>query len=344
MNDVMNYFKSLGIINIYRSIDLMKKAIKFNELNLNGYVVFTEAASGEFIYTPVIAAIAGAKKVYAITNDSIYGKKEDVKKNTMKLAKLCNVEDRIEIVYNKEKISEADIVTNLGFVRPIDKYTIDKMKKNSVIPYMCEAWEVRNGDVDIEYCKKNDITVMGTNENYPGLDVFNFSGSLAIKMLFDAGIEIYKSRIVIISNDKFGKVIYNTLINLTSDVVLLKGICEENYKYLIDVDAIVIADYTSGKCYVGKENSLLTGKRLKELSENVTVIQFAGNVDVNNIKSNGINVYPEHQVGSFRMGKTLAYLGPKPIIDLHCAGLKVGELTHKSDTKSLKNQLLIQKI
>lgn len=53
---------------------------KFTKLDLNGLIVFTEAACGEFIYTPIIAAMAGAKKVYAITKDSKYASKDEVKK------------------------------------------------------------------------------------------------------------------------------------------------------------------------------------------------------------------------------------------------------------------------
>ena len=39
-----------------------------------------------------------------------------------------------------------------------------------------------------------------------------------------------------------------------------------------------------------------------------------------------IPVVPSHRVGSHRMGRTFAYLGPKPVIELHAAGLKVGEV------------------
>lgn len=341
MNSIINYFKDKGMINPLRSIELIKKAIKFNNLNLDKLTIFTEAASGEFIYTPIIAAMAGAEKVYAITADSSYASKDQVEKDTYLFAKLCGVDNQIQVVFDKEKISEADIVTNLGFVRPIDKFTIDSMKKNSVIPYMCEAWEVREGDVDIEYCKKKSIKVMGTNENYPGLEVFNFSGPLAIKMLFDAGIEIFKSKIVILSGDKFGKVIYNTLINISGDITLLKEIDEDNMENLRDADALIIADYTSKKCFVGRDSKLPVEK-LKQLSKSITIIQFAGLIDVDELEDEKICFYPDYRVGSYRMGKTLAYLGPKPIIDLHCAGLKVGEIMYKGNFDNSDKEKIYQ--
>ena len=44
------------------------------------------------------------------------------------------------------------------------------------------------------------------------------------------------------------------------------------------------------------------------------------------------------------MGETLAYLGPKPIIDLHCAGLKVAEMMYKNETKLRDENTLYQYI
>lgn len=348
MDNLVEYFKKYGIVNPLRSIALIKNAIKFTNLDLSNMTVFTEAASGEFIYTPIIAAMAGAKKVYAITGDSKYALKEDVKKDTLLFANMCGVKDKIEVVFDKSCIGDADIITNLGFVRPIDKNTIDKLKNGAVIPYMCEAWEVREQDVDITYCKEKDIPVFGTNENYPGLDAFNFSGALSLKMLFDAGIEVYKSKIVIVSSDNFGTIIYDTLSHLSTDVTLLKDLISDNCDCLKNVDILMIADYTSKKCFIGEKDSGITSKKLKSLSEFITVIQFAGLIDVRDLKENGINCYPDYEVGSFRMGKTLAYLGPKPIIDLHCAGLKVGEMMFRENTNGLininKNELLYQEI
>lgn len=343
MNFAINHFKNKGMANPLRSISLIEQSIKFNNLDLTNKVVFTEAASGEFIYTPIIAAMAGAKKVYAIAGDSRYASKEEVLKDTYLFAELCNVKDKIEVVFDKEKISEADIVTNLGFVRPIDKKTIDNMKENAVVPYMCEAWEVREGDVDINYCKKRNINVMGTNENFAGLDVFNFSGPLALKMLFDCGIEVYKGKIIILSNDKFGRVIFNTLSKICSDVTLVDKITSDNIEVLKDADALIVADYTSNECFIGADK-LLSGKMLSELSKSITVIQFAGLIDINELDKNAISYYPEYTVGSVRMGKTLAYLGPKPIIDLHCAGLKVGELMHNGKTNKNEINALYQYI
>ncbi|MDU0322766.1 MULTISPECIES: hypothetical protein [Clostridium] len=334
MLNLIKYFKDLGMKNPLRSIKLINDAIRVTKLDLRELVVFTEAASGEFIYTPIIAAMAGAKKVYAIAGNSDYGSKEEIKKNTLLFAELCGVNEKIEVVFDKNNIKDADIITNLGFVRPIDKRTIDNMKENAVVPYMCEAWEVREGDVDIDYCRKKGIKVMGTNEDFEDLDVFNFTKPLIIKMLLDIGIEIYKSKIIILSNDKFGKVIEESLLNVGANAILLNEITEENLECIKCTDALIIADYTSKECFIGANNSVLNGKNLKKLCPYISIIQFAGLVDIEDLEANNIEYYPKKKVGSVRMGRTLAYVGAKPIIDLHSAGLKVGELMHNYNMES----------
>jgi len=319
--------KSHGIVNPHRVKNLMNKAISDIGLDLSGLTVLTEAASGNYVVTPLIAALARAKKVYAITRDSMYGKATEVEELTLKFARFCEIDDKIDVLFEKspEIIHQADIVTNLGFVRPIDQDFISAMKNTAVITLMCEAWEFREGDIDLEACREKNILVMGTNENHPVLKVFDFCGNLCLKMLFELQIEIYKSKIIIVSSDKFGKVIEKTLRVNGAETYLVNELkTEPSRRCLTNADAVVIADYTSQDIFIGG-NGHISAEDLFKISPGISVIQFAGTVNIEELQSVGIPCFPRHQVGSFRMGVTLAELGPKPVIDLHCAGLKVGE-------------------
>lgn len=324
---MLEYFKQPGIKNPYRMRGLIDEAIKFNNLNLDNLTVFTEAASKNYVVTPIIAAKAGAK-VYAITSDSQYGKAKEIEEYTYNFAEFCGVRDKIEVVFEKKEeiISQANIVTNLGFVRPIDKMFVDFLNDNAVIPYMCEAWEYRKGDVDIKSCKSKNIPVMATNEDFQGLEVFNYVGPLCIKMLFELEIEVYKNKIVIVSGDKFGKVIEKYLKAVGAEVYLIENLISRRDRiYLKDCDALVVADYISDNTLIGTDGQI-SGKELIELSRKISVVQFAGDVDIYELNKYNIPFFPEKRVGKFRMGMTLAELGPEPVIDLHCAGLKVGEI------------------
>jgi|LGVF01.1.fsa_nt_gb hypothetical protein len=324
----IDYLEQQGLKNPYRVKRLIEDAIKFNKLDLTDLVVFTEAASRNYVVTPIIAAMAGAK-VYAITSDSKYGKAKDVEEFTYIFAEFCGVRDKIEVVFDKERdfISQANIITNLGFVRPLDKNFVRMMNEKAVIPYMCEAWEYRAGDIDIKTCESKNIPVMATNEDYLGLKVFDFCGTLAIKMLFELQIEVYKSKIVVVSGDNFGKVIKKYLKTIGADAYLIENLkSEASRRYLGNSDALVVADYKNNDVFVGAEDAQISAKNLVELSRKISVIQFAGDIDIEELERYKIPFFPQRRIGKFRMGMTLAELGPKPVNDLHCAGLKVGEV------------------
>ena len=300
-------------------------------------IVLTEAASKNYVHTPVIAALADADKVYAVTRDSIYGKASEIADFTYTLAEFCGVREKIEVVTEKtqEIVKEADIITNLGFVRPINSEMVAWMKDTAVVPLMCEAWEFRPGDVDLSACRQRGIPVIATNEDAPGLEVFKFSGPLCVKMLFDAQIEVYQCRIVVVSGDKFGNVISQSLKALGADVFLTSELRSDTSRNgLIGADAIVIADYTNTDTFIGSDGQISVDE-LRCICPEAVVIQFAGQVNISELVEHHIEFYPRKEVGSYRMGMTLAELGPKPIIALHCAGLRVGEVAARRRLQGL---------
>lgn len=317
-----------GLKNPRRVKELITKSIEFNKLDLRDLVVFTEAASKNYVVTPIIAAMAGAR-VYAITRDSTYGKAKDIEKFTYEFAEFCSVKDKISVIFEKKEeiVSKANIITNLGFVRPIDSNFLGMVNKNAVISYMYETWEFRTSDLDLNECKSREIPVLGTNEHYPNLDIFGFVGNLCMKMLLNMEVEIYKNKIVIVSNDMFGDAIKKCLENNGAEVYLVRNLkAETNRQYLHAADALIIADYLNNDILIGGDDAQISAEDLKNYSHSISVIQFAGDVDIKYLEHYNIPYYPKKRVGTFRMGMTLAELGPKPIIDLHSAGLKVGQV------------------
>lgn len=252
---------------------------QFFKLNLEGLTIFTEAASGNYMFNPLIAALT-ADKVYAYIENSNWGNRSDVRKHTQKLADAWGIEN-LSIVYKKSPviIKKCDIITNSGFVRPIDKLMINAMKPTAVVPLMYESWEFRPEDIDIEECIKKGILVMGTNEeNYFG-NLFPTTGYLALKLLFDAGIEVYGSKVTVLGNSHIAKNVVNVLSKLDMQVTLEKNMTETS-----DMDAIIITD-------------------MREL-----------------------NSYDLRGTQIIHLPSNCEYLGPKYVIGLFMAGLKVGEV------------------
>ncbi|WP_127579933.1 hypothetical protein [Paenibacillus koleovorans] len=335
-------------MNILRIAKIIKEVKETLQLDLKGLTVYTEAGTGMYACTPVIAALAGAEKVYAISRDTRYGTSEQAVREVNQIAAAIHdtLVDRICHIHNKidQQLFEADIVTNLGHVRPIDKTMINKLNNDKVvIPYMCEAWEVRPGDVDLNECLLNNIPVMGTNETHPGVNCFKTCGHLVAKLLFEAGLEIRKNKIAIFSSDHFGHVIHDLLQQLEADVTLFECVKSLNESNLDSLDALIIADYMNRNVLVG-ERGLIDLKKIAEQSSGIVLVPFAGHCEMEYVKSLGIQMYPMMNLEPVRMSRTLAHVGPMPTIELLAAGLKVGELMRRAKKPNLTISEIVSQI
>ncbi len=143
----------------------------------------------------------------------------------------------------KKHLESADLITNSGFLRPLNQSKLKHIKDHTVISLMYESWELHARDIDIEYCKKRRIRVARTNESHEKLKVFEQIGHLATKMVFEAGYEIFNNNIIIWSSDLFGKTIYNTLRALRLKKIIRTCSFETVKKNINDVDFIFLCDY-----------------------------------------------------------------------------------------------------
>ena len=80
-----------------RLVRLARSSVLDMRIDLRGAVVLTEAATGAYAVTPVIAALAGAEHVYAFTRPTRYGSVEEVARQTRELAAAAGVLGRIEL-------------------------------------------------------------------------------------------------------------------------------------------------------------------------------------------------------------------------------------------------------
>jgi hypothetical protein len=304
----------------------VRRSVKHFQLDLRGLTVLTEAASGYFACTPLAAALGGAFRVIAVGRDSRFGTFKEVGDGIMDHARALGVEKQI-ILRNKilpEDIRSADIVTNLGFMRPIDAAFMAMMKPTAVIPLMYESWEFRPSDLDAGAAKKAGIPVMGTDEGPKGADTFKYCGALTLKLLFEAGIEVHGTRIAVISRDKFGKEAIRALREAGASTVLLKELGSASARRALESrDAIVLASLDAN-VLLGKDGQLKWSE-LARLSPGITVVQICGVARCGEPHP-GVTCVPDTELEPVRMYRTLAYLGPRPVVDLNVAGLKVGEV------------------
>ncbi len=322
----------------YRARRIIEDIIKALNIDLNGYSILTEVGSNHFIYTPIIAQMANAQKVFAWTRDSEYGNANEIIKLCKQISESFDLPPNIEFKANDrpiEHIKNADIITNLGNIRPLDKFFLGNTKKGAVISLMCESWEVRMQDIDIKFCRENAIKVGGTWENAPELGVFDGCGPLAIKIANESGFEVYQNNIIIWSDDHFGDVIGNSFKRYGANKVIQTISKEVLYENAALTDFIFLTDYDEINP-IFAENGIIDILKLQKLNPDLAIIHLYGCVDNEYVKRCGLAVYPDKKGYASRMTYTLAHLGMNPIINLHAAGFKVGELLQKD----INNQLV----
>src|SRR5215208_1051885 len=118
-SQAIRVLQKAGILNPFRLLTLIQKQISFLQLDLSGLTILTEAASGTYVVTPIIASLAGAERVIALTEDSRYATSDEVITQTRALEAFCDVVTAVEIHKQRclDLFSQADIIKNLGFVR-----------------------------------------------------------------------------------------------------------------------------------------------------------------------------------------------------------------------------------
>jgi hypothetical protein len=324
-------------------IDKLVRQVKALQLNLKGKTVLTEAATGAYVVTPVLAAIAGAK-VYAYSKSTRYGNVEDVFKSTRVLADQFSdfpLDLHFTDKLSPEIISQADIITNSGHLRPLNESLLCHAKDSLVIPMMYEAWEWRDADMDIGYIRKRGFKVGATNERHPDVDVFNYLGDMALKLIFDAGICPYKNRFVLICNNDFGPYIAKVLAAVCDGLAVI-DLVEHKERYNLNqidwiggfpgvqipgsyknAEAVIFTAYPFDLNWIGEKTPISIQQIQSQMSDPY-ILRFAGDLDEAVFQNKGLRFFPKH-VHSGHMGVLPSAVGYDPIIRLQAGGLKVGE-------------------
>jgi len=323
-------------------IDKLRKRVNSLNLNLKGKVVLTEAATGAYVVTPILAALAGAK-VYAYSRSTYYGSVSEVFQKTKKVyenhGKLLDIE-YIESL-TPEVISKADIITNSGHLRPLNKEKLQHAKDQVVIPLMYEAWEWRDEDMDLNYIRQRGFKIGATNERHLEVDVFNYLGDMAVKQILDAGLCLYKNKFILICNNDFGPYIAKVVSKMCKGLGIIDK-KENRQKYQFDnaewigdfpevkipekyrdAEAVIFTAYPFNKRWIGS-NSVIEIKSLKEGLDHPFILRYAGDIDCQALNASGIRYFPKH-VSAGHMGILPSAVGYDPIIRLQAGGLKVGE-------------------
>lgn len=289
------------------------------DLNLQGKTVLTEAASGNYVVTPVIAAFAGAN-VTAITKDSKYGSIEEIKNQTYALARQMELDQKIRIVDSNTDLDYDvfDIVTNTGFVRPINQKMISMLKSSCVIPLMWEPWEFRSDDIDLNACYQRGIKVYGTNESDQRLRTMEYIGFTVLSLLLENKHSPFSANILLLGNQHFVVPVEKVLHKNNYSVTSISQYDRPLSLPLENFNVIVVVENERKNLLIGERGYIAS----ERISADTLVIHICGNVDFNHLVCSKI---PQEPAKFGYMSYTTDYVDNQAVIDLHTAGLKVAE-------------------
>lgn len=311
-----------------RNVALLRQAVAKFELDLEGISVLTEAASGAFVCTPLLAAMAGASEVVAVGRGTRHGSFQQVEAHLMGWAQHLGLADRLKVVEGAPApwASSASLVTNCGMLRPLEASWLAQLPPDAAIPLMWEVWEFRPGELDLPACTRLGIPVLGTNEQDPRLRIFRYVAWLAAKLLLERGLEINQNRILVLAGGVFGGEIEALLIAGGAEVLRLTpregwAVGQEELRWLRTCDAVVAAEHHHEGPLVGP-GSPLPWSAFPSLP---LWIHISGALDAQGLAQAGMPKWPPQEVPPRVMTVTTDAVGPKPVVELHAAGLKVGE-------------------
>lgn len=311
----------------------VRRAVTDLELDLHERVVLTEAATGAYVVTPVIAALAGAK-VFACARPSRHGSVADVVDQTRALTRELRLEDDAVTIVETvppEVVAQSDVITNSGHLRPLGEDVLRHARADAVVPLMYEAWEERPGDVDLDYLRIRGIRVPATNERHPAVGVFDYLGELAIGQIHRAGLSLSRNRFVLLCNNPFGPWLAEALRPLCADLVVLTSVDELLARLpLLDVSGLVLALYPFDQEWVGPDQPLTSGL-LADRLPGATLLRFSGHVDESSLRARGVSHFPA-SVQRGHMGVLMSDIGPDPVVQLQAGGLKAAELALRGET------------
>jgi hypothetical protein len=265
------------------------------------------------------------------------------------------VASRIEVVTERSAAvyGAADVITNLGGVRPIDRSAIQHCKPTAALSLMFGGNDWRPHEVDLEACWQRGMAVAGVDE--VAIDLFRYTGLRITWFLLELGLEVVGCHLVLAGHGPvLGKVMVflagmgarvSAVTGEPADWVESRGgrkVAERldepaAWEALASADALLTFDPTRQRAFIGPAGEILP-ELLAQISPGISVVNYSGHVDRAGLEAVGINCFPRHDPGGGHSANTIGEILPAPLIELHTTGLKVGEIMARARLGGLSGQ------
>jgi hypothetical protein len=298
----------------------LEKLIQKYKLDLTGLTVFTEYASGNYLYTGIAASLANAKRIFFYNRSLTLSQIQDATKG---FADNPIYFRNIAITNARTGILTSDIITNAGKVRPITATDAMMMKPTAVIALMMSPDQVRESDIVLAELARAGIAVIGTDEAKIG--ILDSIGFKIAKACFAAGLSVWGDEYAIMASGPISDYICKFFARNNVEYELLPW----NNMDLKKLDAIIVAEYYDKGIQIGN-NGILTVKQIQDANPFVKVVNISGAVDVNGLQEAGISVFPPMMAEQDHTTLSGDYLSYKVTFELNVASLKAAEIVARA--------------
>ena len=158
---------------------------------------------------------------------------------------------------------------------------------------------------------------------------------MAVKLLFDAGVAVRSSRLLLLCDNPFREHIRRGLTAAGARVVVREQLAATR-DLARGWDAVVVALRPADRPRVGA----IDVQRLAEFAPGAVVVQFWGDIDRAALAAADVPVWPPDAPAPGHMGILPSGVGPEPIVRLQAGGLKVGEVLCRQGVRARRRPRL----
>jgi hypothetical protein len=202
---------------------------------------------------------------------------------------------------------------------------VEALGTNAVVALMWEPWEFRVGEIDLTALRERGVPIVATAETHADVRTFDYLGPTVARLLLDGGIEVMRSRLLILGSDPFGHAVAAWL--AAAGAAVARADAESWASSIVDApmpfDALVVVEHRDHRSIVDSRHGAALDVMRRSGSP---IVRVTGVVDHHVLRANGVVLLPDVDVEAGFMAVTTAHVGARSVVDLHAAGLKAASL------------------
>lgn len=317
-------------------IRYIKNSIKTFELDLTDLNVFVPILSKYSSVFPIMASLAGAKEVFAITDDL------DTINRTAMYQQQYDWETEVNFIndINQQMLPKLDIIVKGDDTSYFDKKIINFIKQDCVISYFSQNFDFSAvSGIDVESCTEKNIKILLLNPNCKELGLFKHLSHLILKRCYENEINLFKSKILLLGGGELTENILSILKSVGANVFSASTTRPEDKDYALrhisDAEALIICEYPTNSASIIGNNGFLNISEIKEKNSEIKIMHLSGRIEMNPLILSGLEYYPDTIIQN-SLNLNIRETGLKLISDTAAAILKSAESLIKYPNKSIQ--------